>query len=115
VQLARAMAQLDLEDDAARPILLLDEPTANLDLAHQHAVLRLAREITHRGVAVVAILHDLGLAFAYGDLVLVMHEGRAVAHGRPQDVLTPDLMRRVFMVEGMIVSGHLVVQGPLAT
>ena len=114
VQLARAMAQLDLEDDAARPILLLDEPTANLDLAHQHAVLRLARELTHRGVAVVAILHDLGLAFAYGDLVLAMHEGRAVAHGRPQDVLTPDLMRQVFMVEGMIVSGHLVVQGPLA-
>ncbi|MBL8691868.1 MAG: heme ABC transporter ATP-binding protein [Rhodospirillaceae bacterium] len=114
VQLARAMAQLDLEDDAARPILLLDEPTANLDLAHQHAVLRLAHELTHRGVAVVAILHDLGLAFAYGDLVLVMHEGRAVAHGRPQDVLTPDLMRRVFMVEGTIISGHLVVRGPLA-
>jgi len=114
VQLARAMAQLDIENDGARPILLLDEPTANLDLAHQHAVLRLARDLTHRRVAVVAILHDLGLAFAYGDFVLALHEGRAVAHGRPQDVLTPDLMRQVFMVEGTIVSGYLVVQGPLA-
>lgn len=114
VQLARAMAQLDLESTDAKPILLLDEPTANLDLAHQHATLRLARDLTQLGVAVVAILHDLGLAFAYGDRVLALHEGRAVALGRPQDVLTPELMRRVFAVEGAVVSGHLVVQGPLA-
>jgi iron complex transport system ATP-binding protein len=114
VQLARAVAQLDLEAADARPILLLDEPTANLDLAHQHSVLRLAQDLTRRGVAVVAILHDLGLAFTYGDLVLVLHEGRAVAHGDPHDVLTPELMRQVFAVEGTIVAGHLVVQGPLA-
>jgi len=114
VQLARAVAQLDLENAASRPILLLDEPTANLDLAHQHAVLRLAQGLTERGVAVVAILHDLGLAFTYGDLVLVLHEGRAVAHGDPHDVLTPALMRQVFAVEGTIIAGHLIVLGPLA-
>ncbi|MBM3547243.1 MAG: heme ABC transporter ATP-binding protein, partial [Alphaproteobacteria bacterium] len=114
VQLARAIAQLDIEDGKAQPILLLDEPTANLDLAHQHAVLRLARNLTERGVAVVAILHDLGLAFTYGDLVLVLHEGRAVAHGDPHDVLTPELMGRVFAVDGTIVAGHLIVRGPIA-
>lgn len=114
VQLARAIAQLDLETAGAKPMLLLDEPTANLDLAHQHAVLLLARTLATQGVAVVAILHDLGLAFTYADDVVALHGGRAVALGAPQEVLTPSLLREVFQVDGLVVSGHLVVQGPLA-
>lgn len=113
-QLARAVAQLDLESAGARPMLLLDEPTANLDLAHRHAVLLLARTLAKQGVAVVAILHDLGLAFTYADDVVALHDGRAVAQGAPQEVLTPALLRDVFQVDGLVVSGHLVVQGPLA-
>jgi len=114
VQLARAVAQLDLERAGAKPMLLLDEPTANLDLAHQHAVLLLARNLAKQGVAVVAILHDLGLAFTYADQVVALQGGRAVAQGAPPEVLTPTLLRDVFQVDGLVVSGHLVVQGPLA-
>ena len=114
VQLARAVAQLDLAAARAQPMLMLDEPTANLDLAHQHAVLLLARSLARRGVAVVAILHDLSLAFTYADLVVALHDGRMVAQGPPQAVLTTGLLREVFQVDGAIVAGHLVVQGPLA-
>ena len=77
-------------------------------------MLLLARTLAKQGVAVVAILHDLGLAFTYADDVVALHGGRAVALGAPREVLTPGLLRQVFQVDGLVVSGHLVVQGPLA-
>jgi iron complex transport system ATP-binding protein len=114
VQLARAIAQLNLEDAAAAPLLLLDEPTASLDLAHAHAVLKVSRDLAGRGVAVAAVLHDLPLAYRYAAQVAVLQGGRLQALGPPQAVLTPDLLRRVFAVEAAIYDGYLVVQGPLA-
>ncbi len=113
VQLARAMAQLDLAGGAA-PLLLLDEPTASLDLAHAHAVLRLARRLAGQGVAVAAVLHDLGLAHAYADRVAVLQQGRLLALDVPARALTPEILAQAFAVDAAFYDGHLVIKGPLA-
>lgn len=119
VQLARAMAQLDLEAatqgaGGAAPLLLLDEPTASLDLAHAHGVLRLARRLAGQGVAVAAVLHDLGLAHAYADRVAVLQQGRLLALDVPARALTPEILAQAFAVDAAFYDGHLVIKGPLA-
>ncbi|MFK3978929.1 heme ABC transporter ATP-binding protein [Micromonospora sp. NPDC050397] len=83
VALARVLAQ-------RTPILLLDEPTAALDLHHQELVLGVARDRARAGGAVVAVLHDLGLAAAYADRVALLADGRLVADGSPGQVFTAD-------------------------
>ncbi|MEV0609925.1 heme ABC transporter ATP-binding protein [Polymorphospora rubra] len=81
VALARVLAQ-------RAPILLLDEPTAALDLRHQELVLGIARERAGVGNAVVVVLHDLSLAAAYADRIALLAQGRVVADGSPAQVLT---------------------------
>jgi iron complex transport system ATP-binding protein len=91
-------------------LLLLDEPTLHLDLAHQVALLAAIRRLRdQRGLTVLAVLHDLNLAAAFAPRVAVLDEGRVVADGPPADVLTPDLVRRVFGVavdEARTADGH---------
>ncbi len=89
VALARVLAQ-------RAPLLLLDEPTAALDLRHQDLVLRVAVAHARAGGAVLAVLHDLNLASAHADRVAVVAEGRLVACGPPADVLVPDLLSDVY-------------------
>ncbi|MFE3445057.1 heme ABC transporter ATP-binding protein [Nocardia sp. NPDC059180] len=89
VALARVLAQ-------GTSTLLLDEPTAALDLGHQEAVLRLAAERARAGAAVVVVLHDLGVAAAYADRVAVLDEGRIAADGPPREILTTELLTRVY-------------------
>ena len=80
-------------------LLLLDEPTLHLDLAHQVALLAAIRRLRdQRGLTVLAVLHDLNLAAAFAPRVAVLDEGRVVADGPPAEVLSPDLVRRVFGV-----------------
>lgn len=80
-------------------LLLLDEPTLHLDLAHQVALLAAIRQLRdQRGLTVLAVLHDLNLAAAFAPRIAVLDEGRIVADGPPGEVLTPDLVRRVFGV-----------------
>lgn len=105
-QLARVLAQiwLPLPDGASR-WLLLDEPTAALDLHHQHEVLRLSAHWAHQqGVGVIAVLHDLNLALRYADHVLVLEQGNLAAQGAPQDVLDEDLLARVWRVSASSVT-----------
>lgn len=99
IQLARVFAQIWNPGDERRRFLLLDEPTANLDLAHQHEVLSAVRRFASTGVGVVMVLHDLNLAQRYADRVLLLHEGRMLACGRPEDVLTTETIRRIFDVD----------------
>ncbi|WP_116245405.1 ABC transporter ATP-binding protein [Nocardiopsis sp. FIRDI 009] len=78
-------------------LLLLDEPTTFLDIAHQVEVLDLLLELNRtRGTTVVMVLHDLNLAARYSDHLVAMREGRVHASGRPRDVVTEDLVRDVF-------------------
>lgn len=89
VALARVLAQ-------RAPLLLLDEPTAALDLRHQELVLRICRERAAAGDAVVVVLHDLGLAAAYADRAAVLHQGRIAVAGPPAEVFSSGLLGRVY-------------------
>ena len=76
--------------------LLLDEPTANLDLAHELAVLRLAKRAAHEGAGVLAVLHDLNLAARFADDITLLHNGRVVSSGAPGRVLDADTLASVY-------------------
>lgn len=89
VALARVLAQ-------RAPLLLLDEPTAALDLRHQELVLRVCRERAAAGDAVVVVVHDLALAAAYADRAAVLRGGRVAAEGEPEHVFTPELLSEVY-------------------
>lgn len=99
VQLARALVQIWSEQVTSPRYLLLDEPTASLDLSHQHQTLRLARELAESGVGVLAILHDLNLVARYADEVMLLAEGRSLASGKPDEVLTEETIEKVFEVK----------------
>lgn len=87
--LARALVQ-------HTPVLLLDEPTAALDLRHQERTLHSARELARQGRCVVVVLHDLNLASAYADRIVMLCEGRIAADGAPRAVLTRDIIGQVY-------------------
>ena len=88
---------------SSKNILLLDEPTTYLDLNHQLEVLRLAQRLHRDGVTVVAVLHDLHLAFRYATHLVFMKDGEVVAQGAPRDVVTAELIERVFSVPCRII------------
>ncbi|WP_316670611.1 ABC transporter ATP-binding protein [uncultured Propionibacterium sp.] len=78
-------------------ILLLDEPTTYLDLAHQVDVLELCRELNQGlGTTIVAVLHDLNQACRYADEVIAMRDGAILASGAPSDVVTPELVEQAY-------------------
>ena len=89
VALARVLAQ-------RAPVLLLDEPTASLDLHHQELVLQIARTRAAAGDTVIVVLHDLGSAAAYADQVAVLERGKLIASGPPDDVLTAARLSAVY-------------------
>ena len=89
VLIARALAQ-------QTPLLLADEPIAGLDPAQQIATMQVFAGLAQEGRAVVVSLHDLGLAARHCTRLILMHQGRLVADGTPDQVLTPDLMAQVF-------------------
>jgi iron complex transport system ATP-binding protein len=96
-------------------VLLLDEPTANLDLAHQAAILSLVRRrCDQRKIAAIVVTHDLNLAAEFADYVLLMRDGRAAGFGTPQEVLKPELLQRVFDLE-ILVDAHPVTGAPRIT
>ncbi|MFJ5225421.1 ABC transporter ATP-binding protein [Streptomyces sp. NPDC088400] len=97
VWIAMALAQ---ETD----LLLLDEPTTFLDIAHQVEVLDLVRRLNHeQGRTVVIVLHDLNQAARYADHLVAMKAGRIVAEGHPSEVVTAELVREVFGLESVVV------------
>jgi iron complex transport system ATP-binding protein len=104
VHLARALAQVwepvtGIAGGGSTRWLLLDEPTAALDLQHQHRMLQLARDwACQQGVGVVAVLHDLNLALRYSDRCVVLQDGRLVAGGATAEVLTPACIHQVWGV-----------------
>jgi iron complex transport system ATP-binding protein len=89
VLLARALAQ-------EAPILILDEPTAHLDIAHQQRTLELMAELHREGRTVIAVLHDLNLASLYCPRLVLLHEGGLAADGPPAEVLTESRLAQVY-------------------
>ncbi|ADV64966.1 ABC transporter ATP-binding protein [Desulfurococcus mucosus] len=88
---------------AAEPrIMLLDEPTSNLDPYHQLMVMKLLRNLTRNGVTVVATLHDLNHAYRYPDTLILMNKGRIERVGPPGHVLTSELIYRVYGVKAIV-------------
>jgi len=84
-------------------VLLMDEPTASLDLRHQILTMDLVREdVSSRNAGAVVILHDLSLAARFCDRLVILKEGRKIAEGTPWDVLTPANLREGFGVEGLV-------------
>jgi ABC-type cobalamin/Fe3+-siderophores transport system ATPase subunit len=105
-QRQRAWAAMALAQES--PILLLDEPTTFLDIAHQIGLLDLFATLNRReGRTVVAILHDINHAARYADHLVVMAEGRIVAQGPPTDVLTTELLADVFSIDAAIIEDPL--------
>ncbi|WP_293819230.1 ABC transporter ATP-binding protein [uncultured Corynebacterium sp.] len=78
------------------PIVLLDEPTTYLDPAHAMEILGIVRELALQGKTVVTVLHDLGLAGAFSDEMIVMKEGKKIAEGAPKEALTVDVLREAY-------------------
>lgn len=104
VQLARVLAQLWPEAQSGPRYLLLDEPIASLDPAHQHLALRTARTCAHAdGVGVLAVLHDINLAAQYADRVVLLKQGRVLVEGAPAAVFTPQALGVCFNVEAIVV------------
>ena len=93
VILARALAQ-------DTPCLILDEPTNHLDIKFQLQLMDIVKRLDR---TVIAAIHDLNIAAMYCDRLYAVREGRVVASGRPEEVLTPELIRAVYEVEAEVL------------
>lgn len=93
VVLARALTQ-------QTPCLILDEPTNHLDITHQLQLMRIVKQLD---VTVISAIHDLNIAAMFCDRLYVLKEGKIVATGTPEEVLTEDLIREVYQVESEIM------------
>ena len=98
VHIARAMCQLATapQSPGETPILLVDEPTSNLDIAHQRSVLGAVREMAGEGTAVLSVLHDINLAAGYCDRLVLMRAGTVLATGSPHEIVRDDLLSRTY-------------------
>jgi iron complex transport system ATP-binding protein len=101
VQLARVLAQLWPGD--AGSFLLLDEPGNHLDLNHALQSWSLLRQLSARGVAVLAAMHDVNQAARLADRLVVLRDGKSIASGDPWEVLTEALVEEVFGVQGRLL------------
>ena len=99
----RAVVAMAVAQEA--PVLLLDEPTSNLDLGHQTGIMDLARDLQQRrGGTLLVAMHDLTLAAQYCDRVVMLEGGRAYAEGPPGAVLTVDNIARVYGTDVFVIS-----------
>lgn len=112
VHLGRVLTQIWQASYGLPRYLLLDEPTANLDLAHQHRILAVARRFATQNVGVVVVLHDLNLAAQYADRMLLLNAGQLIATGAPAQVLQEDIIESVYGITISVIP-HPHVHAPL--
>lgn len=89
------------------PIILLDEPTSALDLGHQLEVFELLHRLVLKGRTIIMVVHDLTSACRYADHLVAMRDGKLVAEGKPQEVVTPALVRQLYDVDCSLVEDPL--------
>ncbi|MCB0442936.1 MAG: heme ABC transporter ATP-binding protein [Flavobacterium sp.] len=94
VHLARVLTQLD--NDIAHKLLFLDEPLNNLDVLHQHIVLKSIRKFTQKGNTAIVVLHDLNLAAQFATHIIMMKKGKVFCQGKPADVFTGENISQVY-------------------
>lgn len=102
VQLARVLTQIENNEPEMPQVLLLDEPTSNLDPCHQHSLLTLATERARQGCSVVVVLHDLNLASQYADRIALFAQGGLRYLGTPEQVFQPSIIQEIFNIEVLI-------------
>lgn len=85
-------------------ILLLDEPTTYLDIAHQIDILDCTKKLNReKGTTIVMILHDINLSIRYADNILAMKNGKLIAQGKPQDIITEELIKEIYDLDSIII------------
>ncbi len=114
VHMARVLLQLKANRYLGHEcFLFLDEPTASLDLGHQITTLNLIRGLSEEGVGVLVVLHDLNLAAAFADRIVLLQEGQVKHTGKPTDILTTDILSAVYQTEiyvGTSLNGQKIIQ-----
>ena len=104
VQLARVLAQIWEKEVYGEQFLVLDEPTASLDLSHQMLTVKVVTDLAKQGVGVVMVIHDLNLAASCADHIVVFDKGIIAATGQPDQVLNQELIGKVFGINPVIIS-----------
>ncbi len=85
-------------------LILLDEPTTYLDLAHQLEILKLLYELNrNQKCTIVMVLHDLNLAARFSDYIIAIQKGAIIKHGTPEEVMTPEVLRKTFNINADVV------------
>ncbi len=112
VQYARVLAQIWEKPEEGFRYLFLDEPLNSLDINYQQEFLQIAREFTKGDTVLVAVMHDINLAVQYADKLFFFKEGGLMAHGKPIDILTTELIKNVFDVKATLINNP-VTNNPL--
>lgn len=107
VQFARVLAQVHEPPANNTSYLFLDEPLASLDINYQQEFLQVAREFAGRDTVLIAVIHDINLAAHYGDKLFFLKNGELADQGRPADILTAELIERVFEVKVSVIRNPL--------
>lgn len=105
VHLARVLVQL--ENEIPHKLVFLDEPLNNLDVKHQHKVLRTVKKFTENKNTAIVVLHDLNLAAQFADNILLMKNGKVEAHGKPSEVFTREIISKAYNFPCMICPSPL--------
>ncbi len=103
VQMARVLAQIWQAEENEQKILFLDEPVSSLDLHYQHYILRIAKEYAKNNILVIAVLHDINLAFKYADRIIFMKSGKVVKSYLADDDVDREVISEVFDVKTDII------------
>ena len=103
VQYARVLAQVWERPAEGYRYLFLDEPLNSLDISYQHEFLQSAVELMKDHTILIAVMHDINLAAHYADNLFFLKEGEMVVHGRPKDILTENIIEKVFNVKTKVI------------
>lgn len=107
VQYARVLAQVWEKPATGFRHLFLDEPLTSLDINYQQEFLQVARNFANDNTVLIAVMHDINLAIQYADKLFFLKEGSIVVHGRPEDILSEDLIENVFNVQSTIITNPI--------